>query len=195
MDDELDSWADAINRRGIFGRRSDSDKPIVECSTAQEWARSMQAEFAIEVSDIVNAAADPPDCIAHYKGRPISIEMTELLKPEIRTEIDQARKRGEYLSTSAGDLFIRAQWTRSTLLSAINERLDDKQGKYARRNFFADVLVIHTDEPWLSPYQVKEWLSDTEISARPNIRSAYLLRSHFPAYSEHWPVFSLYGDL
>lgn len=189
IEDDMDGWIDAINKRGMFARRTNADKPIVEVSTAQEWSKSVNAAFGMEVTGIMSVASDPPDCIGTYRGKPFSIELAELLKNEVRAMKARAGKSGEPI-----DLFTAGLWTADLLCRSINTRLDDKQDRYARSSVIVDALVIHSDEDWLQASDVKLWLGEgMAFEPRPNIRSAYLLLTYQPQFAPHWPVFRLYG--
>jgi hypothetical protein len=187
-DDELESWADAINARGMFGRRSSADKPIVEVSTAVEWAQSVKAAFGIDVTGI-GVGSDPPDCVGTKDGKPFSIELAELLKGEV-----QAMKARALKSKEPVGLFTPGLWSRELLFQNIEELLDKKQTRYGRRSVIADTLVIHSDEQWLQASDAKLWLVGLTFEPRPNVRSAYLLLTYQPQYvTPHWPIFRLYG--
>ena len=57
-----------------------------------------------------------------------------------------------------------------------------KEVKYTRNRSFFDVLIVRTDEPWLSPYHVEERLQNVGPLSAEGIRSAYLLMSGNSGY-------------
>lgn len=175
--------------------RTNNDKALVETSTAREFAQSIAAECGIDLCDIQSNPADPPDCIGRIGDRCIEIELAELVNADVLSAVAQARKQNRRV-TSHDELFLDAQWTPDLLKDRVDRLLDKKQAAYADlAGGPVDVLLIHTDEPWLSPNDVKSWLESLSFTPRPAFKSAFLLMTYHPGYSEHWPVFRLFGDL
>lgn len=193
---KMKRWLDAFARRGhavMFARPKQSDLATVEICTVSDFARSVRAEFGYEISEIESVKRDPPDCTAQFRGRQISIELTELVDQEMLRDLDQAQKKGKFIS--ADERFRRTQWDAERLRRELDARLDGKQAKCARNATYVDVLIVHSAENWLCQLDVEEWLGELEFEPRPNIRSAYLLLASGGSHGPHWPVFCLYGGL
>lgn len=194
---ELDRLVDMMNRRGhahVFARESAEDKQIVECLTAQEWCDAMNEQFGVTITGVESKEDDPPDCIAVYNGKQISIELAELVDSVVLSRIAEARRAGLRI-TAYDQLFSLAQWSPEKFKSAIDNLVDSKQRKYGPRRITVDALIIHTGEPWLSPTDVAKWLPNMSFEARPIARACYLLMDYFPGFAVHWPVFRIYGAL
>jgi len=188
--DALEEIVKVINRRGhagMFARGGPITKEMVEIGVAKEWARSIEREFGLVISDVSNAANDPPDCYASISSRTIGIEITELVNGDVLRQISQGK--------NANSLFEQQLWNLERFTREINKRLDEKYEKYKKQKTSVDVLVIHTDEDFLSPRDIENWLREAKFLPREGIQSAYLLRTYFPGYREWWPVFKLYGQL
>lgn len=191
-DDEFARIVDAMNKRGnaAMFAGGNKDKQHIERQAAEEWASSMAETFGLEITNVRSSDNDPPDCYATLAGKTISIEMTELVDGDLLRKIDHARQAGHTANSST--FFNDVQWTPSRLWTAIEKGVDDKDRKYAARGLKFDFLVMYTDEDWLSPQLVEATLKQRTMAPRGAFSAAYLLRTHFPGYSEHWPVFELY---
>ena len=186
----VQTWFAAMTKRGhasMFARPSNAEKCIVECQTAEEWARSVAAEGGSAVTEISSCSSDPPDCVGLRDGLPIKIELAELLHGNALHRVDVARRKG-----LAGLSFDELQWNDTLFRERVNAILNRKQEKLASANLTIDALVIHTDEPWLSPHQMRIWTPTEAFARRSNITTAYLLRTYVPNYAAHWPVFKIY---
>lgn len=192
----VERWAGIMNERGhasAFARLNTEDKQIVERSTAQDWCDAVRHNYGLVVEK-VRSNPDPngvPDCFADCNGETISLELTELVDAELLDEISKARKRGVVLTSYSGEGFQKAQWDESRFTQMLSRRLDAKKTNYERNNAIVDVLIIHTDEPWLSPAQVQEWLPRCELEPNQYVRSAYLLMTYCPGDPESCPVFRI----
>ena len=189
------TWVEIGNKSngygGVFnhGNKAD-DKVIVELSAAREWCKSIAAEFGVTVDEPEHNPNDPPDCYVSVNGQNLGVELRELVEREHK----KRAAKGE--TPYAGQFFLDTQWSKERLVSKLNETIQEKGEKYKRKSKRIDVLLIHTDEPWLSSSQACEWLSGTQIEPHPNIARASLLFSYVPGRGvEHWPVLWLYGDL
>ncbi len=180
--------------RGMFGRRSQSDRVIVEVSTVEEWARAVASEFGTHVTGICICKDDPPDCIATIDGRHISIELAELVDSNRIIDSVKAVEAGYEPPHYHGKSFEKAQWSKDRFFTELNSLIDKKDLKYQKNKFVFDVLLIHTDETWLSPVQAKSWLAEDKIETRISFKSAFLLMTNEPGYANHWPVFQLFGE-
>jgi len=184
-DDLFTAWAQALTERGMFGRVGQK-KGVVERATVQEFAKSCAAKCDRGISDIQSSPDDPPDVLAHNGRHHVGIELVELA-------VEKVRRRDPKGLGYAGK-FQDQQWSKRTFQAMINYLLDKKQDRCALKPIVVDAVLICSDEPWLLPHNVEQWLAEAVFTSRPNIRSAYLMLSCDPAH-DHWPVFAIYGDL
>ena len=192
--DGLKPWSVAMNKRGIFGRRTQQDKPIVDASTATDWATAVKSVFGLRVTNINSCETDPPDCYANFEGRRISIELAELVDGNRLKESVAAIDAGKEPPHNQGQAFFDTQWSKDRFFKQLSALIDKKNTKYERDKLVFDVLIVHTDEPWLSARQVEYWLAETNIEPRGSFKNAYFLITYDPAYADHWPVFHLFGS-
>lgn len=170
--DDMDDWIHAINARGVFGRPTGDPavRAMVDRSTAQEFARAMDEQFQVDVTNIRNGT-DPPDIVAAIAGRDVSVELVELRRPAMR-----------------------AFWSEDELAAHVDALMDKKATRYA--GWTVDALVLHTDELWITADLASRCLSARSWAERTNIRSAWLLLFADPAWpTQSWPLFRIYGDL
>lgn len=193
--DELMHWVGEMNKRGTFAAQNPQDRAVVEASTANEWALAVNEKYGLHVTNARSCEYDPPDCLAESDGRSITIELSEL--------VDSNRLRENIAAINAeqdpphlhGQAFLDAQWSKDRFFGELSSLIDKKAMKYEKNNSVFDVLLVHSDEPWLSPQQVDEWLAEESIVSRTAFRSAYLLLTYMPGGSKHWQVFKLFGSL
>lgn len=183
----LEYWAALRAARGhatVFARNSAGDKRVVEKATVLEWAKAVGVVEGLTVTAITEGPANAfPDFNATLTGESISIELTELLhSPDI-------------LKTSAkGHVgFDDLQWTEGQFRERVNERINAKAAKLCERDRRCAVLIVHTDEPWLSPAAVSGWLKNEAFPPQQTVEAAYLLMTYVPGWAKHWPVFRLWG--
>lgn len=91
-------------------------------------------------------------------------------------------RRGELASAFQGEKFFASQWDDARCARHLADCIRKKEVKYTRNRSFFDVLIVRTDEPWLSPYHVEERLQNVGALSAEGIRSAYLLMSGNPGY-------------
>jgi hypothetical protein len=192
--DEFDFWVKHLNARGHAGRghTTHQTQQIVEFSILGDWQTAVAESLGWEVSDLTINPADPPDAFATIEGRRVSIELTELVDGRLLSDLRHAsRVSGIRMTSLQGDALMRSQWTQERFRSALGQRIEAKQKRYDKRNLTIGVLVIFTDEPWLSRLQVAEWLKDWPPPATPNLNAIHLLMGYEPGYSSGYPVFEL----
>ena len=199
MSDELDkqikSWIVAWNKRGEFGRSTQQDRKLIERETTNEWARSLKIEFNKDITNIRSSDSDPPDCTAMIGNRCISIELAEL--------VDQARINARVKAVEAGneppeyhgEAFENSQWTIDRFRHRLDALIENKHQKYLNGGQQFDVLLVHSDEPWLSPKYGHNWLSTLIFVPPSTFGSAFFLMTYDPNIPDHWPVFKLFGEL
>lgn len=193
--DGVKRWARLMNSRGhssLFAKETEEDQAVIERATAEEWCAAVRDKYGLEVKHVVSNQdfKGVPDCFAYADGRKISIELTELVDGEFLDEIKASRRAGYNFSPFAESGFSRSQWDARRFSTHLERRIADK-AKYARRGILVDVLIIHTDEPWLYPGDVEAWLPQSGLKPVECIASAYLLMTHVPGIRA-WPVFRLW---
>ena len=189
----VERWARLITERrhaSVFARKTPEDKRVVERATAGEWAESVAAEFGIQIDRLWQPDADPPDIIVEIAGQELSLELVELVD-ERRLRDGSASKVTRRPQPSPRQKFEFALWGDQRLRTELGALLDRKQSRYRQGEAF-DILVVHTDEPWLRAHDVRHWLSRGPFAKRSCFRSAYLLLTYDPNEGPHWPVFRLY---
>jgi hypothetical protein len=189
--DGVQRWFAAANKRGhagMFGRPTNAEKPLVERQTVQEWAQSLAAQGDI-IDSIRSSERDPPDCLASLNGVPISIELAELLHGNVLHRIAAAR-RGAATQPSWDEL----QWTRDLFKENLCRIIQTKHTKLSRAELdaAATVLLVYSDEPWLTAKQVEQWCGECAFEPPPTIGRADLLLTYDPGYGPNWPVFKLF---
>ena len=191
-DDDMARWMTLMNKghgyAGVFNA-GNAEKPFVEASTFFEWSRSAKALLGFEVESFRRSPADPPDFFATIAGQQYAIELRQF--------VDHAHKkralRGE--TPYAGQLFLDTQWDEQRLYASLNEAIDEKAEKYLQANVCVDLLLLHTDEPWLSHEMAMRFLEGKDFSSRENIGSVHLLFSYEAGRgTDLWPLLPIYGD-
>ena len=182
-------WAELMTARGhasIFARNSVEDKRVVERATVMEWVDAISVLEDVQVDAVAPGPDNAfPDFTARLNGEPVSIQLTELLHSKNILKLAAKRQPN----------FEGVQWTEHRFRERIRELLDAKAGKLSRSRRLCDVLIIHSDEPWLTPQKIEEWLAGGRFDKRPEIAAVYLLITYVPGWAEHWPLFRIYGPL
>ena len=180
---------DAVPKDGLeSGAEREHWKELQELSRAGEFARSLSAEFGIEITEIYSNSDDPPDCYAKRADEKIGIEVTTLVKSDILGRVAQARKGNKDYSPE--EQFSDGLWAQDELIKKIGESIAKKDASAQKEGKTFDVLLIYTDEDDLPPERLEDWLSNQKFAAT-NINEVFLLRSYWPGYREHWPLFKL----
>lgn len=193
--DELMRWVAEMNKRGMFAAQNQQDRTLMEVSTAEEWALAAKNRFGLHVTNIRACKTDPPDCYADFDSRSISIELAELVDGKRLGKSVAAIDAGQDPPHHHGQDFLKAQWSKDRFFKELSDLINKKAAKYEKNNSVFDVLLVHTDEPWLNPQQVTDWLTQKTVEPRSVFRSAYLLMTYAPDYAHHWPVFQLFGSI
>jgi hypothetical protein len=188
---ELKRWAEIMNKgyAGQFNYNTAKDKAIVELGTCQEWCRSIAAEFGLNIGEPEPNLQDPPDCTVLIEGKSHGVELVQLIDSEHKLR----SIKGE--SPYYGKLFLDMQWSRERFISKVNKIIQKKSEKYHKNKQHIDVLVIHTDETWLTSSQARQWLRNNHVKQVSNITNVYLLFTYDPSWHDHWPVLCIYGGL
>ena len=122
---------------------------------------------------------DPPDCVClDEAGNIVAIEVTEVVSEEA------ARL------TAQGQDVMRV-WNPGELREHIASRLTDKDSKHFNGGPFAKTVVcLFTDEPMLTPPQVRDELRTASFGPFSQVTAAYLVMSYDPS-SKSYPVVPL----
>lgn len=171
----------------MFARPSNAEKRIVERQTVEEWARSARRK-GDAVADIRSNLDDPPDCLATLNGIPVAIELAELLHGEVLHRFAAAR-RGNAPPPTWDEL----QWTSELFHDRLDAIVSRKSEALKRADLGSTttILLIYTDEPWLSFGQAENWLIDLDFEAPSNVDRADLLFSYDPTVG-YWPILRLF---
>lgn len=193
-EDDLKRWVRIMNKghgyAGIFNYDNKDDKRIVEKSTIEEWRTTLQTQFGTEMDAPQSNPNDPPDFFVSINGQRVTVELVQLVEQEHK----RRATKGE--TPFAGQLFLDMQWSRERLISKLNEIISKKGEKYRKSGIEIDVLLIHTAETWLTSTETREWLEAVNIKTHRSIRSVSLLFEYEPGRGvDHWPVFTIYGEL
>lgn len=116
---------------------------------------------------------DPPDFVAQDKiGDLTAIELTELVSNEAIHRNIRVSKLDEH---------VYRDWSNEEVIAGIEERLADKDRKQFHGGPYKEIhLVIHVDEPVISPSEYVPILSKTSFAARQQISRGFVLFSYDP---------------
>jgi len=172
----LDLIRDAAARqRPYAGFFQWPDRPVAELGIAQTFCEAAESEPGFPIHNLRSRppGEDPPDCEGlDAKGRAIAIEVTELVDP---SAIVSVRRTGR------NDF---AAWDTQKIRHQLDARLSAKEVKSLKGGPYHEYLIlIHTDEPGLSPEQVSSALVGHSFPAMNHADRAYLLFSYDPRVS------------
>lgn len=161
-------------------------KPTGESGAASEILRGagINAEGLVSRGD-----QDPPDCEARVDGCLTGVEVTELVhRQTLERSLKALKLRAQGKEPHKAEAYF--VWDRADLLGALQARIDAKDrailkgGPYERY-----ILVVYTDEMFLSASQVEQWLKGATFRA-DRITDVLLGLSYDPA-QQCCPVFKL----
>ena len=160
-----------------------------ECGIAEEFVNAYARKYGKEITGICSNENDPPDCFAYEDDKQLGIELTELVKHEIRKDnADEWNKakpitsgeKIELMQRLHAENYERSLWTKEELL----ERLQGVITKKDKKKRLADcaktmrvVLVIYTDDQNLPKADLTEWLADAVFSAQ-DLKEVFLRGPH-----------------
>jgi hypothetical protein len=185
-DDEL---IDALRiRRGAERGYADfdtwPDKAERELGIGRDFAQAAARDLGLTVSGLLNSqpGSDPPDLIAEGA---IGVELTELVDQSM-VERARADRRHGILAGHYRD------WTAEQLTERLSGLIarKDRATPNAELSLVGYWLVVHTDEPGLSPELVRSHLSDWQAAPCALLTRCFLLLSYFPSHGGR-PVFEL----
>jgi hypothetical protein len=192
--EHLIRWVRLLSRghgyAGVFNHDNSDDKRIVEKSTIEEWRAAIKAEFGIEIDALQPNPHDPPDFFVKIRDERFTVELVQLVDQEHKSRVLKDE------TPFAEQLFLDMQWTRERLISKLDGLISRKGEKYKKAGVAIDVLLIHTAEPWLTSTEAWAWLEGVNIKRHSSIRSVCLLFEYEPGRGvDHWPSFTVYGQL
>ncbi|MNQ57654.1 hypothetical protein D3C85_718190 [compost metagenome] len=186
--DPLDEWVSlrVARRHGsAFARRNAEHKAIIERAVMLEWQGSMHRAFSIAFQAVERGPDNAfPDFFVRINEAKLSVELTELLHSE-------GIVRRAY---NAKLTFEETWWTNDHFKARVIEAIKKKADNAYKRGQHIDVLLLHTDEPWLTSARLDEMCSALALEPPSVIRSAYLLKTYCPDVG-YWPVHRLFGSV
>ncbi|NRB20460.1 MAG: hypothetical protein HRU33_23745 [Rhodobacteraceae bacterium] len=193
--DYISYWAGKMNNRGhatTFGRGStEQDKRIIEASVLAEWVRSASSELSLNITDAALLQNDPPDAKATVNGLHKTIELTELVDGDFIADVKRSRNKGKHRSAFSVRDFSRVQWDRERFFTELNNLISKKDKKYSAQEVPIDILIVYSDEPWLTPEEVSIWMQPNKKPRLTSIGTVHVLLTYSPGYREYWPIFSM----
>ena len=196
-------WARVINLRNgyasVYASETDTQKAIVEQLTALDWCQSMRELFDIELSNLQTNCSDPPDIWVWYGENRLGVELVEFVDGDHLARAKSRRPKNiehppvSLESPYSGKLFVDSQWTRNRFIEKLQAVIANKSIRYTEKGVVIDVLLIHTDEPWLEAGNVELWLSDGLIVPPENIVAGFLMFSYRPGEKPGYPLFHIFG--
>ena len=170
-------------------------RQATERCIAQQFADAYAQKYEREITDIRSNENDPPDCFAYEDGKQLGIEITELVKHEIRADNVAAWRRaqqdaegrrltpedqGEQGQRNYARNYERSLWTKEEFLERLQDvirKKDGKEGLVICAKIMRVVLVIYTDDQNLQKTDLTEWLADAVFSAQ-NLKEVFLRGPH-----------------
>lgn len=153
-----------------------------ELGVGEEFSRSLNAKFGLELLDLRLASPDPPDLVVALGSSVIGLEVTELV---CSNAIKANKKAG------GDDLVVYRHWRTGEVRGALQARLAEKNLCQLKGGPFDEFWVcVHTDEPELSPERVAEDLGHVALGPFPRIDRAFLLFSYTPG-TKTYPLIEL----
>lgn len=160
------------------------DRDLAEFGVVESLAKSLGARGELFFSDlkIRGRGNDPPDLEAvDAEGRRVAIEVTELVDGKVAH------------AHHVGRTWEVAEWKRDDFLAGLRTRLAAKDARFAHLKGGpypgGYVVVVFTDEAFLTWLAVEEHLKGQAFGGLPHIDRAFLLLSYFPG--KGYPCFEL----
>ena len=189
-------------------------KQTTERLTIDSWSEAVQAEYGVAIENISANPTDPPDFHVSISGQSYGVELVQMVDEKIKKLIATAVGKAKNCREAKGEpppkdgiekdvpsilhdpLFERMQWTKEKLVLKLQDVIDLKAENYAKNGQTVDILVVHTDEPWLTSRDAFTWLKGVTFNVPPCIGSVSLLFFYEPGRDvDHWPVCMVHGEL
>jgi hypothetical protein len=156
------------------------DRHLEECAVVRLFCEALEKECKplIDWSSIISRGCgnDPPDCEANdLEGNLIGIEVTELVDPRA------------IIAFKKNQVYESAEWDRTKLIDAINNRLDAKNFPERIKGgpYKSYILIIYTDEDVLNADYAKDLLEGYRFAKRNLIDRAFLFIFFDPIYKTY----------
>jgi len=166
---------------------------LKERDVATAFATEYARQFGKQITHVRSVEHDPPDCSAQLAGGTIGIEITELVKGEMRHDNATDWKRQEERKQPGGKFspqqaleqkqrnyrrnYQRSLWTEPEFLERLQRLIEKKDGN-GRLVKWAEarpvMLVVFTDDQNLRRVDVESWLDGSMFSAN-NLEHIFLL--------------------
>jgi hypothetical protein len=160
------------------------DRDVKDRGIGRDFAEALSRNFGIHLShvDVVERNFDPPDLVVDER---IGVELTELVDSNAIAAAAKQKRAGESPS-------VYRDWTERDLINRLIELIQRKDAGVPKRHVgLPDYwLVIHTDEPGLSPGQIEAYLQKWSPVSCNLLTRAFLLMSYFPEFGGR-PLFEL----
>lgn len=192
-EDALKKRVEYLNQRGQGADHvvpSDPElRQAIESHIAEEFANAYARQYGKQIIDIRSNEDDPPDCFASEDGKQFGIEITELVKHEIRAdnvaEWHRAKpstpeEKIELMQGLHAKNYERSLWTKEELLGRLQgviTKKDEKKGLADCAETMRVVLVIYTDDQNLPKTDLTSWLANVVFSAQ-NLKEVFLRGPH-----------------
>lgn len=149
------------------------EKGIKEAGIMRDYLDARDAQGLPRYVEVTAFKPDPPDFVARdTAGHLTAIELTEL----VSREAIQAN-----IGASKLEECVYRDWTREEVIAAIEERLAEKDRKQFHGGPYNEIhVVIHVDEPVISPSEYVPILSKTSLAVRQQTSRAFILFSYDP---------------
>ena len=200
--DELNAVKEAIeyqNQRGHGADHVVPDDPALrqamERAVAKEFAEAYAQKYEKEITDIRSNENDPPDCFAYEDGKQFGIEITELVKHEIRADnVAEWRKaqrsvggrrltpeeQREQQQKNYAKNYECSLWTEEEFRERLQDVITKKDGNEGLVNCLKKmrvVLVIYTADQNLPKANLTQWLANAVFSTQ-NLKEVFLRGPH-----------------
>jgi hypothetical protein len=169
--------------RGYADWDSWPDREVRDRGLGRDFAAAVKKTYDIDVGPfrVLPPGSDPPDLLS---SDGVGIELTELVDPEKIREAKRFKRENN-------GLFAYRDWSAMELLEELTARIRHKDAKSLKdpesvRELW---LVIHSDEPGLSPEPVEHALRGWKGVECRRIARCFFLMPYFPGHGR--PVFEL----
>ena len=200
--EELIRWSEIRRRRGYakkYARETAEEGAVAELDTAKEWAEAALSLWDMRVTHLRSNLDHKgvPDVFGTMDTSEIGIELTEFVDETFldkvqATKPNVAPMRLHEHNSHFGQGFVESQWSEARFASLLRKSIEKKNAKYERNGHVIDVLVLHTDEDWLTIENVKEWLKPGEFGPYPALRSCYFLMYSRPGTDDPATVLKIF---
>lgn len=180
-DSDLDRLRELARRQRVYApMREGGTKEQKELAVVTDWLETMTRDGNDLYTGPRTADKDPPDCLVQTKaGALVGVEVAELVC-QVAIELNEQARPGRGQRPSLENM-VHGQWTRSSFINAVADRIEDKDRKAYLGGPFAElILLLHTDEPLLVSEQCDEWLRGYTFPKCAQLTSGYFVHAYRP---------------